>query len=326
MKRTQKIFSLLFVFGVCYTVFTAEACSQNLPHFKYCGVVLQASQLKYAPHDDVIYPAVFTTEKRIEKPLGKYYMYYAPHDAPGGICLAYADQPEGTWKEYAENPVISKTWEPHYRVSHVSGPDVIWNDEEKKLFLYFHGENNVTRLASSEDGIHFRYECEVINTKMFPSLSEASYGRVFKYVLPGKNNKYIMLLMGNDRGTRRIYLAWSLDGRAWETRPGAVMDPPPGTDQTAGAVLFLWNGKIYIVAHANNSRAAFNEGYDLYIGETDVSLEKVQPLGKIFERTAVFPENPAVMSPTLIELEGRLHMYFNIGSRLKNKIAMAVAE
>ncbi|MDR1269522.1 MAG: hypothetical protein LBK82_08355 [Planctomycetaceae bacterium] len=324
MKRTRKFFSLLFVFGTIFI--TNIVYGQDLPHFRYHGVVLQASDLKYAPHDDVIYPAVFATEKRIEQPLGKYYMYYAPHDIPGGICLAYADKPEGLWKEYSENPIISKTWEPHYRVSHVSGPDVIWNEEEKKLFLYFHGENNVTRLASSEDGIHFRYEGEVIDTKMFPSLSEASYGRVFRYVLPGKNNKYIMLLMGNDNGTRRIYLAWSSDGRKWETRPKAVMDPPPETDQTAGAILVQWKGKIYIIAHANNSRAAFNEGYDLYVGETDVSLEKVQPLGKIFERTAVSPENPAVMSPTLIELEGRLYMYFNIGARLRNKIALAIAE
>ena len=37
-----------------------------------------------------------------------------------------------------------------------------WNEEEKKVFLYFHGENSVQRLASSKDGIHFDYEREVL--------------------------------------------------------------------------------------------------------------------------------------------------------------------
>jgi hypothetical protein len=83
---------------------------------------------------------------------------------------------------------------------------------------------------------------------------------------------------------------------------------------------------LYLVAHANNSKAAFNEGYDLYAAETDAALETVKPLGKFFERTLVSPANPAVMSPCFLEDAGRLCMFFNIGARLKNKIALAIAE
>jgi hypothetical protein len=135
-----------------------------------------------------------------------------------------------------------------------------------------------------------------------------------------------MLLMGNDRGTRRIYLAWSKDGRKWETRPTPLMDPPPGTDQVAGAVLLPWAGKHYLIAHANNSKVGFNEGFDLYIAETDAALEHVKPLGKFFDRMLVSPTNPGVMSPCFIEDAGRLCMFFNIGARLRNKIAFAFAE
>src|SRR5512133_210639 len=60
-----------------------------LPKLRYRGVVLSAADLKYAPHQDIIYPAVLRTGSRLENPLGQYYMYYAPHDVPGGICLAY---------------------------------------------------------------------------------------------------------------------------------------------------------------------------------------------------------------------------------------------
>ncbi len=303
-----------------------DRAAANLPVFHYHGVVLEAANLKYRPHDDVIYPSVVRMAGRVANPLGKYYLYYAPHDAPGGICLAYADKPEGPWREYVNNPVVARDWPPHYQVSHVSGPDAIWSEDEGKLLLYFHGENPVTRVASSSDGVHFVYEGEAVTTRMFPNLSEASYGRVFRHRLPGKDNRYVMLLMGNDRGTRRIYLAWSSDGRKWETRPTPLMNPPPGTDQVAGAVLVPWAGKLYLIAHANNSKAGFNLGYDLYIAETDAALEHVHPLGKFFDRTLVSPDNPGAMSPCFIEDNGRWCMFFNIGARLRNKIALAIAE
>jgi len=304
----------------------ADQAVTDLPSFRYHGVILEAANLKYRPHDDVIYPSVVCVGSRIANPLGKFYLYYAPHDAPGGICLAYADKPEGPWREYDNNPVIARNWPPHYQVSHVSGPDTIWSQDEGKLLLYFHGENPVTRVASSSDGVHFTYEGEAVTTRMFPHLSEASYGRVFQHRLPGKDNTYVMLLMGNDRGTRRIYLAWSKDGRKWDTRPTPLMDPPPGTDQVAGAVLWPWAGKYYLVAHANNSEAGFNQGYDLYAAQTDAALEHLKPLGKFFDHTQVSPTNPGAMSPCFIQADGRWYMFFNIGPRLRNKIALAITE
>jgi hypothetical protein len=292
----------------------------ELPTFRYYGVVLSADRLKYRPHDDVIYPSVVRMDGRLTNSLGKYYMY----DAPGGICVAFADKPEGPWHEYPHNPVISREWPPHYRVSHVSGPDAIWNQEEHKTFLYFHGENDVTRLASSADGVHFAYECAVISAGMFDHCTEASYGRVFRHTLPGKDNRYVMLLMGNNAGTRRIYLAWSKDGRQWEARRTPVLNPPPGTDQVAGAVYLPWRGHGYLIFHANNSKADFNRGFDLYVAETDAAFEHPRLIGQFMDRAFVSPTNPAVMSPSFLEDQGRLYLFFNIGPRQNNQIALAV--
>jgi hypothetical protein len=325
MKQTIKLLTALLL-APLVALGAADQAGTNLPVFRYHGVVLEAANLKYRPHDDVIYPSVVRVAGRIANPLGKFYLYYAPHDVPGGICLAYADKPEGPWHEYTNNPIIARDWSPHYKVSHVSGPDAIWSQEEGKLLLYFHGENPVTRVASSDNGVHFDYDGEAVTTRMFPNISEASYGRVFRHSLPGKDNRFVMLLMGNDRGTRRIYLAWSQDGRKWDTRPTPLMNPPPGTDQVAGAVLLPWAGKLLLIAHANNSKAKFNEGFDLYAAETDAALEQIKPLGKFFDRTLVSPSNPGVMSPCFLEDDGRLWMFFNIGPRLRNKIALAVTE
>jgi hypothetical protein len=328
-----------------------ETIPAGVPVFRYHAVVLDASMLKYRPHDDVIFPSVVRVGGRVSGALGKFYMYYSAHDVPGGICLAYADKPEGPWREYEHNPVIAREWSPHYRVSHVAGPDAVWSETEHKLLLYYHGENPVTRVASSADGVHFTYEGEAVTTGMFKEVSEASYGRVFEHRLPGKDNTWVMLLMGNNRDTRRIYLAWSKDGRKWEARPTPVIDPPPGTDQAAAAVLVHWAGTLFVVLHANNSKVmqqslaparndaeiaylkaqgvenlGLNLGFDLYLFEMDAALDRSKYVGKFYDHSLVSPTNPGVMSPCFIEDGGRWYMFFNTGARLHNKIALAIAE
>lgn len=301
------------------------------PHFESKGVVFSYEGLRYRPHDDVIFPSLIATSGRFEKPLGKYYLYYAAHDAPGGICMAYADHLEGPWKEFMKNPLISRDWQPHFKVSHVSGPHAIWNEAEKRVFLYFHGENSVTRLATSRDGIHFDYDSSVITTADFPGLSEASYARVFEQKLPAVDNRFIMLLMGNDHGTRRIYLAWSKDGRKWIPLAEPFMDPPPGTDQVAGAWLLPWKGRNYIISHANVNLAEGVEGingkgFGLYQNVVDAEFTKALPAGKFMEASAFGANNSALMNPCFYEENGLLYLFVNTGPRLNNAIALAVAK
>ena len=62
-------------------------------------MVLDYKDLKYNPCNDILIPSVIATDQ-LQKPLGRYYLYYAPHNAPGGVCLAYADSPAGPWKAY----------------------------------------------------------------------------------------------------------------------------------------------------------------------------------------------------------------------------------
>ena len=299
------------------------AAITDLPTFRHQGVVLDYKDLKYNPCNDVIIPSVIATDQ-LQKPLGRYYMYYAPHNAPGGICLAFADSPAGPWKEYEANPLITREWAPHYKVSHVSGPHAIWMEEEKKLFLYYHGENDVTRIASTTDGIRFQYEGVAVTTKMFDAISEASYARVFRYTLPGKDNRYVMLLMGNNRGTRRIYLAWSKDGRTWETRLTPLVDPPPGTGQIAQAWYFPWRGRHYLIYHGHLTDSF--QTANLYASEIDAAFERPKLLGLFYDHTTASPENVAQMSPCFLEANGKIYMYTNIGPRLNQKIALAVAE
>jgi hypothetical protein len=284
--------------------------------------VLDYKDLKYNPCNDIIIPSVIRTDD-LQKPLGRYYMYYAPHNPPGGICLAYADAPEGPWKEYEANPLIARDWPPHYKVSHVSGPHAIWIEEEKKLFVYYHGENDITRFASTKDGVHFQYEGVAFTTKLFHDVSEASYARMFRYTIPGKDNRYIALLMGNNQGTRRIYLAWSKDGRRWEPRQTPLVDPPPGTGQVTQAWYLPWQGKHYLIYHAHLLAKPLIA--DLHVSEVDPAMEHAKYLGLFYDHTSASPDNVAQMSPCFLTRGDTIYMYTNIGPRLNQKIALALA-
>ena len=145
----------------------------DLPVFERKGIAIDFKDLKYNPANDVIFPSVIHAGELFDRARGKYYIYYAPHNAPGGICLAYADSLDGPWHEYEHNPVISRHREPHYRVSHVSSPHALWIAAEKKLFLWFHGENNTTRYATSSDGVDFTYEGVAISTRPLPASTTA---------------------------------------------------------------------------------------------------------------------------------------------------------
>ena len=60
------------------------ALASHLPAFRYHGVVLEASQLKYRPHDDVIYPAVVRGDGRIPNAPGKLLF-----EDDGRLCLFF---------------------------------------------------------------------------------------------------------------------------------------------------------------------------------------------------------------------------------------------
>lgn len=317
--------AIFVVAGISARAESTNVTAADLPTFKMHGVVLKASDLKYRPHDDVIFPSVLTVSRHLTNVLGKFYMYYAPHDAPGGICLAFADKPEGPWREYTNNPIISREWAPHYKVSHVSAPEAIWNEEEKKVFLYYHGENSVTRLASSRDGIHFDYEQVVITTNMVEAgVSEICYGRVFRHNLPGKDNRYVQFILGNRRGTRLVYLGWSKDGREWQMRPTPVLNLAPGTTQIACAIYFPWKGRHYLIFHGHRNAINLNIGVDFFVAETDPAFERTTHLGTFMDRKFVSPTNEGLMAPMILEEGGKYYLYFNIGKRLNNQIALAI--
>ncbi|TSB47463.1 hypothetical protein [Alkalicoccobacillus porphyridii] len=295
-----------------------DAKAHEMPNFEYMKTLIEPSEMEYNPTGEYDFPSVIRATDYFEEPLGEYYMYYGPHDGPGGIAMSYADSIEGPWTEYSNNPIIERNWEPHYSVSHVASAHPIWNSEEEKLFMYFHGENTETRLASSEDGIHFDYEQTVVDTSDFSDISEASYARVFEYELSGKNNQYIMMLMGNNQETRKIYLAWSDDGRNWETQQEPLISPITGQGgNLSGAYYFPYEGNHYVTVHGSSGNQ--------YVVDVGENFDQEVHLGSFYQPIESTPENGRAASRSFIYSEDKLYMIYEAGQRGSTKIALAKA-
>jgi hypothetical protein len=118
-----------------------------------------------------------------------------------------------------------------------------WFDEEPTMF----GGMTTESFPPGLSNVRLTWNClgELFEMEMLAGFACYTHDKETRAVRP-KNR------LGGSRSGRRIYLAWSKDGRKWFARPTPVMDPPPGTDQVAGAVLVNWAGKQYLIAHANN--------------------------------------------------------------------------
>lgn len=292
---------------------------EGFPNFRFERVAIDPAALTYNPTGEFIFPSIIKAADYFANPLGTYYLYYAPHDNPGGICLAFANSLEGPWTEYNANPLISNVWPPHFNVAHTSSPHAFWNKEAQKLYLYFHGENDVTRVASSTDGVHFTYERACLTRADFDNVSEISYARVFEYTIPSKQNKYTMLVMcnyGSNPGNRGIYLAWSDDCVNWTTQRTAVISPTAAEgDQLSGPHFFPWKGKYYVVYHGSSG--------DMHIAEVGENFDKEIRLGVFYDSMIEPPDNNRAAAPAFYTVGETMYMFYEAGRRGGTKIAMA---
>lgn len=292
------------------------------PTFEYQGVVTDKSKFRYNPTNEFIFPSVFHAGAHLDDPLGEWYLYYAPHENPGGISFVYADDLEGPWTEYANNPVISSVWDPYYSVPHVSSPDAIWNEETDSLFVYFHGDNSQTRWAETKDGLTFKYGGVAVNNKMGgTNVTESSYARIFPHPDHHSNYSYAMFYMGNEvDNIRRIRLAESIDGRSWVVDPDYVIDP--GTEEaynvSAGS-LWVWNGQLYIIYHGSSKKS--------YARTIDETLRHVgtKPI-ILHEASGVGNDTGRVASPEPVTYHGETYLFYESGDRLGATIAWAKAD
>ncbi|MEW1838429.1 hypothetical protein AB0392_10790 [Nonomuraea angiospora] len=286
----------------------------GLPVFRYVRDAL-ALPLHYNRTGEFIFPCIRGVYDKLDNPRSRYYLYYAPHEQPGGICVAFGDTLEGPFHDYSGNPIIDRNL-PTTTVSHVSSPHVTWDASTRQFFCYFHGENFTTRVARSTDGVSFTDETPILSTRLVPGTSETSYARVFEHSLPGRGNKYVMVFMGVKNG-RRLFYGWSPNGwDGWQFHPEPLVSPEPdGVTDISGPTLVKRNGTTYVAYHGNDGR--------MRVTEVGNAFDKEIHLG-VFH-SPIASDNGRVAAPSFGTQGGVEYMFYEAGPRLQARICIARA-
>ncbi|MGC6465868.1 MAG: hypothetical protein ACON5N_09805 [Akkermansiaceae bacterium] len=215
-----------------------SSAENPLPEFELKGELLSADNLRWLPTGELEHPGIIKTEGLPGDTLGKYYLYYGPHNHEG-IGLAYADSLDGPWKEFKGNPVVKG----------VAAPDVRWIEEKKKFFLWGHAKNAQTELWTSDDGIRFEHQGVSIKASTIGT-KNATYTRCYRYPLERFGSNYLMLYSGYrpKSGKRSIWLAHSKDAIQWTQLETPLVEPVEGENLQLYCPAFLrWQGRNYVV-------------------------------------------------------------------------------
>ena len=135
-----------------------------------------------------------------------------------------------------------------------------------------------------------------------------------------------MLIMGNQAGTRKVFLATSPDGATWTARRDALLTPPPGSDQMGPGWLFTWQEQHYILAFANpaDSPDLYDPYSDLHLYAIDPALTAPEHLGQFLDHTAAGEDNYRINDPCLLIENGRWYLFVNVGRRRNQRIGLFV--
>lgn len=169
-------------------------------------------------------PSLIRVPAWVTNPLGRYYLYFADHKG-SFIRLAYADELVGPWRiheagslhlEESQFPTEPQQPPPDFEprqsaaqpkllhsaayegsTPHIASPDVHVKDEERRIFMYFHGLASFgvqrTRLATSRDGINFVAEEPLLCNSYLRVVPFD--GKYFGVVMPGT-----VYVMDDERG------------------------------------------------------------------------------------------------------------------------------
>lgn len=335
-----------------YVVGPSPISTGLLPDVTPVGFIIDTEAYEIpSPTNEYIFPVVIDTHKHTDenglfkdgtKPIDRYYWYHTPHDDPGGMYLYTGPTLDGPWAEQGIR--MSNDWikEQGVNTSHISSCHIIWNDVYNKYFMYFHGDNNRTNYAVSDNLWDWEYGDEVVRYDDFSfSSREASYAKVFDYEVPGYDNKYVMLLMINENNKRTIYWAHSKDGIDWKCVRKPLITPSPtsktipGTttrpnyaNNVSGPFLMVVDDRCFVFFHSsagNISVAEVGKNFDMevhwgtYMNCNDV---KIMDNGN-GEMSAV----SRVASPFFIQDdEGYWYLFFEAGHRLGANTAYAKSE
>ena len=141
--------------------------SDEGPSLVDCRLIVDPDMLSGDEGSDISGPCLIRVPKWVAQPLGRYYLYFA-HHAGAHIRMAYSDDLRGPWR--IRHGGVLHVGEVAAASTHIASPDVLVDEQNKVLRMYFHvgsprdglGQNALPRafqptlVAESRDGLSFR--------------------------------------------------------------------------------------------------------------------------------------------------------------------------
>ncbi len=200
---------------------SAEAQSEWTAHRLVDGPII-SEDTDPSIGENIQGPSLIRVPEWVKTPLGRYYLYFADHKGRY-IRLAYADALVGPWQVHVQGslrieqshfptaplplPLDDDEFEKHklryeetgrrlphnlrleLTTPHIASPDVHVDDENRRIVMYYHGleapGRQVTRVATSTDGIHFTAEPEIVVKRSYLRVFEHR-GTLYGMAMPGQ--------------------------------------------------------------------------------------------------------------------------------------------
>jgi hypothetical protein len=178
-------------------------------------------------------PSLIRVPDWVRGRLGRYYLYFADHKGRY-IRLAYADNLLGPWRihvpgslQLADSYLLTDVPDmppeerarllaaprppqlPHdlfveATTPHVASPDVHVDEANRRIVMYYHGLNGlseqVTRVATSPDGVRFVARPEILGRTYFRAFAHAGF--TYAMAMPGQFYRSSDPLSGFEEGPR----------------------------------------------------------------------------------------------------------------------------
>lgn len=133
---------------------------------------------------------------------GKYKLWYTGYNKKDSDpkSLGYATSDDGIqWKRYPSNPIFSEKWT----------EDVFVQKVNEKYYMYAEGKNDIAHLLTSDDGINWQEQGDLIIRKVNGDTISGPYGTPNIFI---EKDIWYLFYERNDEG---IWIAESDDHRTW---------------------------------------------------------------------------------------------------------------
>jgi hypothetical protein len=136
MPRQALIRRVVVMLAVCATLATAgHGAPGKLTVVRLPGNPIITPESDPSIGTNINGPSLIRVPAWVEKPLGKYYLYFADHNGKY-LRLAYADRLEGPWRIH--RPGTLQLAGSHF-TDHIASPEAVVDDEHRRIRLYYHG-------------------------------------------------------------------------------------------------------------------------------------------------------------------------------------------